>query len=238
MDLGISPKLDNLSPPYRLKPYLIEAVESAIRLAMERSKARIDMNVAQESKLTEVLEEELIKILQLGEIEHFSYKRFETPRRGEEHKDCTGERIEMRPDIKFAIRTEQLLEHRKYYAYFIECKIITDTSSVRLYADEGLQRFTDGNYAWSMTCSGMLGYVRLDAAHHEPKASLNAYFSKPNFGDERCRRQKLKAGPQLVEGTTDIIQTVHGRSFSLPNDRWEKTSKKPGSIAVRHLWLL
>lgn len=238
MDFGISPEEQTkLFPPFSPDIKLIEAIESAIRLAWERTKKRIDVNKAKEPEITAYLEVELINIHQSHKVADFCADICETPVRGEEHQDFTGEKIEVRPDIKIAIRSGEILGHRKYHAYFIECKIVSDTNSVTNYADEGLKRFPDGKYAWSMTCAGMLGYVRPDSECDEPEPSLNAYFDKPGFGPDRRRKQKLKEGLRQAKGASGIIETMHDRSFKLRDEMWIESEKMAGPITVRHLWL-
>lgn len=237
MDWGISPQTYDLSPPFSLELELIEAIESAICLALKRIGSRVNIHSAPERNITDILEEELIKIYQFSEVDGFSQDTCETPGRGEEHKDFTGKQIENRPDIKIAIRSSRIVAHKKYHAYFIECKVVLDTASVTAYADEGLQRFSDGKYAWPVNYAGMLAYVRPNAHYRDPELSLKGYFNKSGLGKARRRRQKLKEGPRKVQGVPSIVETVHARPFKVPDDRWGETDKMAGPITVRHLWL-
>lgn len=230
-----------LFPPYTFNLVLIQAIEDALRLAWSNTAKRRDVNLDsdKEESITAALQDELIKIYNSKEnVPEFNDYFFHRPTRGEKHKDFSGKAIEMEPDLKVGIKKREIPEFDLYYAYFIECKIIQrKDDSVARYAQEGIQRFVDGKYAWATTRAGMIAYVRREATHRQTTSSLRDYYNAGSLGDKRRASQALAREPQPADDNVTVVTTIHDRSFTLRDEEWNDTGENPGPIILRHLWL-
>lgn len=233
-------------PPYTIDADLIEAVEEAFRLAWKMIIRKPDSHASgSETLINSSMEQMLIDIHQRKLVPGFNEDNFETPEAGSGYRDYSGENVEKRPDLRFRMQSDipLIFQHKKYRAYIIECKIVSDTNSVTASCDDGLQRFADGDYGWALCQGGMVVYVCPDAKFLDPLFALTGYFtmrwrgrSGQSLGEERVKRLQLTDGPRRIDGS-DIVETVHHRNFTLRDENWNPTSVEAGPITVRHLWL-
>jgi hypothetical protein len=100
-------------------------------------------------------------------------RSFETVNRGAKvvTADC---RIEKMPDLVFRPPVSRGVRNRSEWGYFVECKIVDGAVTIRLYCDEGVARFVNGEYCARMPSGGMLAYVRDGST---PYASLQPRLS-------------------------------------------------------------
>lgn len=117
-------------------------------------------------------------LLQEGEEEHISerlqqlfnersdgnrlvpwLKTFESVTRGESQRTSDG-RIGKKPDLTFRPTPYPSVINTTRWGWFVECKIISGSASVRAYRDSGVRRFSSGEYAAWMPSAAMLAYVR------------------------------------------------------------------------------
>lgn len=143
-----------------------------------------------------------------------------------------GDKIKKEPDLYFKLRPpEGARVVPTHYAIFVECKPVTQVHSAGSdYCDAGLIRFVEGDYAWAMQESLMIGYVR-------DKRSISKHLRQAITS----RQQKLgmAAGMPLlkeVHGTayplTEALHvSEHGRAFP-----WLENKGPACPIRVYHSW--
>lgn len=86
-------------------------------------------------------------------------KDFETVSRGESQRTA-DERITKKPDLTFRPPMYVSVTDATRWGWFVECKIINGRDSIAAYRDNGVRRFSTGEYAAWMQSAGMLAYVR------------------------------------------------------------------------------
>lgn len=149
--------------------------------------------------------------------------------RGSETCNYDGTHIEKRPDIQISL-------HGKMHSFplIVESKLLDkpNMKTIDLYCDEGLSRFTIGDYAWANCEAIMLGYVR-DGS--EINTTLTPYLdraskkSPPEFA--------VVALPTACHGASakDVLSSVHGRYFKYAHPN--QANKPPGDICIWHVWV-
>lgn len=148
--------------------------------------------------------------------------------RGTESQNYNGDRLEVRPDISFSLKGGGAIS---LFPLIVECKIIDapGRKTVRLYCDEGLKRFVDGDYSWARQEAFMLAYVR-DASTIADKLIP---FLEQTFGKDPDRFATLRLPVPTGPGA-DQAESQHSRPFRYP-DRSPEVD--PGSITIRHIWV-
>jgi hypothetical protein len=147
--------------------------------------------------------------------------------RGAESISFDGSNLEKRPDLSI-----QLTKRNPAFPLIVECKIIDFKSNktTRLYCEQGLRRYIDGDYAWASAEAFMLAYVR-DAS--SIKSSLTPFL---------IASEKLIPPPYMVvtppepvpHATADVARSCHNRNFTYTTN---PSHKHPGPISIRHLWM-
>ena len=146
--------------------------------------------------------------------------------RGTESISYNGSHLEKRPDLSI-----HLTSRNPSFPLTVECKLIDAKSerTVKIYCEQGLSKYINGDYAWTAAEAFMLGYVRDGSSI---QSSLTPFLSES---------EKLNPPPYLVmmlpEGTAhataDLARSCHNRNFKYlggpPDD--------PGPISVWHMWL-
>lgn len=158
-------------------------------------------------------------------------KYFDSVSTGSGCRNYRNEEIQQ-PDLVFKPR---IAPHAgidaQYFAIYIEAKIISEKphQGIGEYFRDGVTRFLDGRYAWSMRQGLMLAYVR--GVDQEAGATIQKYLESP----ERRKRFSVKSSDVRVTPPNPfpkIHQTIHSRDWSYINSHGV-----PGDIAIRHLWL-
>jgi hypothetical protein len=199
----------DLAPEYK------EAVLAALRWAW--SELQSDHPNLVRSGDEESVTEKLQFILndRSGGTRRASWLRdFETVSRNENQRTADG-RIQKRPDMTFRPPPNAKVINATRWGWFVECKIIDGGASVTAYRDEGVRRFSDGEYAAWMESAAMLGYVR-DGSR--PAATLQTALT--GRVGTRCHR------PGASE---DLSESEHTRGL-LPNPCVD--------VTLTHLWLV
>jgi hypothetical protein len=145
--------------------------------------------------------------------------------RGKESVGHNGKRIELRPDLNIFLTGQH-----PSFPLIVECKIIDPRGgkTVRMYFDNGVSRFLDGDYGWAVQEGVMLAYVRDGSRVHATLASPMA--------ENRGATYALLHPPEPMPGPpADLARSVHARRFRYhgrtpPED-------DPGPISLWHLWL-
>ncbi|MBI5549133.1 MAG: hypothetical protein HY901_35050, partial [Deltaproteobacteria bacterium] len=190
--------------PYpALQQVVVRAVEEALAEAWRRVIEQIRaggrlqaLAEAHEDVVTQPLVDELERLLDRG-WGAFRRETFCAVVKSEELWNHAGT-SQHRPDIivRFHAPPREVAD-RRYYAVFIECKIIDKPArkTIERYCTQGVSRFTDGDYAWKMRDALMCAYV-LDGS------SQQQYLSS---GLSQAAKGKIpvpSAGPPIpVTGT-------------------------------------
>ena len=147
--------------------------------------------------------------------------------RGVESISFDGSHLEKRPDLSIV-----LSDADRRFPLVAEAKILDSAMSktTRLYCEDGVRRFVQGEYAWGNREAFMIGYVR-DGSSIDP--TLKTFLSNAAATDPEV--YLVEALPVSVgAGPSDLAYTRHGRSFIYHGQR---PSINPGPISLWHLWL-
>ena len=147
--------------------------------------------------------------------------------RGPESVSFDGSHLEKRPDLSIVLSGAE-----RRFPLIAEAKILDTAASktARLYCENGIRRFVQGEYAWGNREAFMIGYVR-DGTSIDP--TLKDFLAKAAASD--AERYSVEALPVPVgSGASDLAYTRHGRRFVYGN---QIPPNRPGPIALWHLWL-
>ena len=147
--------------------------------------------------------------------------------RGAESTSFDGSHIEKRPDLSIVLTGAD-----RRFPLIAEAKILDAPASktARLYCENGIRRFVQGEYAWGTREAFMIGYVR-DGSSIGP--TLKAFLSKAAVSDPDGYLVEALPVP-VGSGPSDLAYTRHGRSFVYSS---QKPPNRPGPISLWHLWL-
>ncbi|CAM3695667.1 hypothetical protein ROSA5918_03125 [Roseateles saccharophilus] len=146
--------------------------------------------------------------------------------RGSEQINFNGEKLELRPDIQFALTR---LDTR--FRLIVECKLIDlkAKKTPALYRDHGIKRFVDGDYAWACQEAIMLAYVRCATSRLEPSV-LSGLMGIP---DMQCVAQSMQLSSSGLIKPDALGTSSHDRKFQYVPAQ----AVPPGKIDLWHLWL-
>lgn len=200
------------------EPDLSPAHKSAILEALRHAWAellRTDLGILQRGQEEEVTYklQELLNERSNGKRKIKCITDFDSVTRGEGQKTADG-RLGKKPDLTFRPPAYKAVVNTTRWGWFVECKLINGGASIAAYRDNGVQRFSSGEYAAHMPSGGMLAYVRDGSA---PAPTLKTALT----GQVGTKRHA--AGP-----TADRCLSQHDRS-RLPNPCCD--------VALAHLWL-
>lgn len=144
--------------------------------------------------------------------------------RSSESASFDGTLIEKRPDLAL-----HLSDGGRPFPVVVECKLIdaAGDKTVGLYCRQGIDRFVKGDYAWAVTESFMLAYVR-DGSDLDQ--CLFAFLSSADAGRQSYG---LVATPDRDSSGSGV--SVHSRAFKYPTKAAPEDD--PGPISLWHLWL-
>lgn len=210
--LSVSPTVPFHEPD--LTPEHKVAVIEALRWAwVELKREHPDVLLCgEEEAITDKLQELLNKRTGRERIASW-LKDFETVTRGESQRTADS-RIGKKPDLTFRPPTYMAVTDTTRWGWFVECKIIKGSASVKAYRDKGVYRFSSGEYAAWMPSGAMLAYVRDDLT---PMSALDQSLQE-NVGTKRHM-----PGP-----TPDLSESEHDRS---------SLSTPCTDVILTHIWL-
>lgn len=209
--LAIPPPVATHHPD--LAPEHKAAVVAALRWAWERLAGDSALLASgSEEALTARLQQEL-NARPDGNRLAPGLRLFETVTRGESQVTVDG-RTQKKPDLSFRPPAYATVTNTTGWAWFVECKIIDGAASVGAYCEEGVRRFSSGEYAAWMPSAAMLAYVR---DGQEPYRALRTRL------DDRYGTLAHDPDP-----TADSSHSTHDRS---------KLPRACVDVALTHLWL-
>lgn len=212
-------------PPSPLAPYpswgtkLVKVVEQALSeawLRLIRDHTAL-ISGGNEDAITDQLMTELVALRSNECPPGFHAGFFGMPVRDGKLPSWDGKSIDQMPDITIypAIPRHNIADQR-HDALFFECKVLDKTRGLDLYRSQGIERFTQGRYAWRMPHAGMVAYV-LERSESSPTTALTGYFMRTNqagktIGSElgaftpqpRWRRPRLHMYPTLRKAGTFV----------------------------------
>ena len=147
--------------------------------------------------------------------------------RGTESISFDGSHLEKRPDLSIVLSGGE-----RRFPLVAEAKIVDAAASktARLYCENGIRRFVEGEYAWGNREAFMIGYVRDGSSIDR---TLKAFLSKAM--EVHPDRYLVEALPVPVgPDSSDVAYTRHLRDFVYGR---QPPPNSPGPISVWHLWL-
>ncbi len=171
------------------------------------------------------LEDDITRPLQ-ALLENRFFRKSESPRldrrifrngvRAPEVPNSDGTHPAKKPDLAFFLRREHLPVLPSLDAIFAECKPVDATHPVGTdYCDEGVRRFVDGEYGWTMQEGLLIAYAR--------RQTIAGHLA-PALAGSRHKRLGAPAAPRRVPGCADLPgmeplhRTTHARTFAWPAD--------------------
>lgn len=169
-------------------------------------------------ELVDIIENRLRKN---GEVLGFDHIRFGRVEREPKIANFNKKHPDKMPDIFFDLKRETYPVLNNQDGLFVECKPIdTKHSLSSCYCQKGLIRFVNGDYAWAMQDSLMVGYV----SGHYSFAKLAAVLSK----EESVNLNTVDHSPIKQS----MYRSNHNRDFM-----WLEKRGQACRISVSHLWL-
>lgn len=158
------------------------------------------------------------------------WSQLQTPVREGNVTNYNGMHPDKQPDFAFRpIRNLISCGNTVPTAIFIECKPIDARHPLpSTYCRDGLVRFVNGDYAWSVDRAMMIGYVRNICTL---PGGLSTALADATLSHEMALSGKLENQPNTASGDA-VCQSSHNRKFQLLG-----MSSPVGQIAVNHLWL-
>jgi hypothetical protein len=136
-----------------------------------------------------------------------------------------GSHLEKSPDLSI-----HLTRRNPNLRLEVECKLIDypTQKTVALYANQGLLRFVNGEYAWGTREAFMLAYVQDQSTLAD---RLIPFFEQhQRSGSDPYGTDQL---PMPVHENPSLARSTHARKFCYSL----QMPSSPGSIAIWHLWL-
>jgi len=225
------PVLDRPYPlPHNIITLVIRAFDAAWRHLLKWE--TIDLATCNEDEISEllrgILEEARSGILPLEA--GFDSRFFAVVERCASLTNYNGQKINKAPD--FIIRPQQSGAgiYEPLYGVFVESKIVDrGRSFCQEYCQQGLQRFVDGDYAWTMRDAVMAAYVRTRKAYPD---SLAKCLAVPTDKPDPYHTRQLPTPTALIISSGPVCTTRHHRPW-----QFHDTDHSPGPIRLWHLWL-
>lgn len=169
------------------------------------------------------------RLRKTGEVPGFDQRSFGRLWREPKVVSFDMRHLDKMPDMIFHLNRDSLAVLSTEDGLFVECKPVDKAHSAgQDYCDEGIRRFVDGEYAWTMQDAMMVGYTRdgrTISGHLVPalvdRQSRLAVTSAPSA--LACSRATNRAA--------GLHLSVHGRDFSWPG-AWGRAC----AIRVYHSW--
>lgn len=155
----------------------------------------------------------------------FSGDFFDGVTRGESVANYNGTAINKQPDLIIRLADRPLLQFRSLVGIVIESKVVSMSRPVSKYTTEGLSRFVQGDYGWTMTAGMMLAYQH---RKHRPIQSLEKQLEVEK--GLLCAPQKGKYMETQAAFSPLSGVSVHDRSWSY------LCGDSPGPIWIWHMW--
>ena len=226
-------------PDIHLSELLIieEGLRTAWSLLRTTSPLGFDLANADEDEITE----QFIQIILDQVLEHDLVRGFGKSlflvHRESKFRNFNGEKLDKMPDLAVSIIGRKDVGFRSNDELFIECKPVGPKHTVgQKYCDDGIIRFVEGGYAWTMRQAMMIGYVstgytiipKLSDALKDPKRITSPKIIETLDFPYACLNAKSKADLWCEA----VYITRHKRNF-----KYIQNEEPAPPITLRHLWL-
>lgn len=189
--------------------------------------------------LATALEDEITRQLQWV-LENRLFKKTESPRldrrifrnvvRAPEVTNYNWIHPAKKPDLAFFLNREKLSVIPTHDAIFAECKPVDSSHNIAThYCDQGMMRFVNGDYAWTMQEGLMVAYVRNRTIARDLAPILADSPRHGVLGNPSAPAQV--AGSVSSQYGEPLQCTTHNRSFLWPADYGTACA-----INVYHSW--
>lgn len=205
-------------------PAMVLWVEQLIKRSWKKVKRHVRLTgPVRETRLNTLLRRELLE--ELDRMVKRGIPSFVTViTSSEEVPDYKGSLVENKPDL--VVRVDSYKQ--QWNALFIECKVLSRSATLSSYGVQGMARFVNGKYAWTMTHAMMLGYcVGPDHIAKKARPSLDSYLKRSNLRRSLINTGACDLGAKL---SSQLVVTEHKRSFKLGGHSFN-------NLKLRHMWL-
>ncbi len=216
-------------PKLSLRLHLVVevAICAAWTLMTNRGRVGFDLQTANEDTVTHELYERLYdEVFDKGVVGGFDRQVFASIRREPKVRNFDGRNPDKMPDllVEFIDRPAGVMNSQ--HGLFIECKPVDRKHPAgSAYCDEGLIRFTRGDYAWAMQSAMMVGYAR-GGLFPCPQA-----FRGPGLQPQRTDSDLVWPGVLSTNGGDGVCRA--GRNFQAPA-HVHLRRERPASGSHRH----
>ncbi len=210
-----------------------DAVRYAFRLLGADPPNGFVLNTALENEITRQLHWILEnRLMHSKEVNGFSVLWFKNVSRAPELTNVDGKHPDKKPDLVFSLQRDKMPVLSSHDAVFAECKPVNKVTHKILpkYCKDGLIRFINGDYAWTMREGLMIGYVKDGLTIHEHLAD--------ELAEEKLHREmgnptppSQVSGSEPTEHAQALYVTTHQRDFD-----WTPNRGKACEIRIYHSW--
>ncbi len=197
-------------------------------LLKNQEQYKITLSSSLENEITNSLYKIIGERLTQEDIEGFNENIFETPIRDGKIENYNGQIIDKMPDLTFRIKNRGKnvgISNKIYDGIFIECKPVDAKHTIgSKYCADGLIRFVNGDYAWTMPCGMILAYAK---ANYKKPQDLKKFLNDKKYQTI----SNIKLISEKNNHGEAVFQSNHERIFEYP-----ETKTLPGNIQIRHLW--
>lgn len=210
LPLSVAPLIPEHEPD--LSPEHKEAIVYALRWAWEKIAQREPELLAKgkEEEVTSRMQTLLNENNAMGKRCARWLSEFETVIRGES-QITADRRLQKKPDLTFRPRVVYRgVFDQGRWGWFVECKIIQNDDSAKLYLNEGLARFVGGEYSAWMPSGAMVAYTRDGSTpwrelHLRLAGTLGTSQVRQGSVEDRCESDHDRSG--LANPCVDITLT-------------------------------
>lgn len=219
-------------PPVDERTVLI--VHAVIGCALELLRAEppsgFDLATAKEDVVTVYLQQVIEnRLRKTGEVPGFDQRSFGRLWREPKVVSYNMQHLDKMPDMIFHLNRDSLAVLSTEDGLFVECKPVDKAHPAgQDYCDAGVRRFVDGEYAWAMQDSMMVGYCRDSRTIPDHLVPALA---------QRQSRLGVKSAPNALASSRAtkrapaLHRSVHGRCFPWPGP-WGRAC----AIRIYHSW--
>lgn len=231
---GVDSHKYNLPHPPIAFPIILVVRNAVIQvLDALRAQKTIDLGQLKEDEITVALHAGLEEQRRNGNIQGFDTNTFERISRQHQADNYSGTTLKKEPDMLFPLRDDlrkNIIPSKD--GLVVECKPIDKKHPANEhYCNKGIQRFVNGEYAWAMQESLMLGYSR--DGRSIPTHLLPVMKKDENLRKLRTIQQPIKLLSSVCPRSDDLYISQHERNF-----QWREKKGKATPINIYHSWHL
>jgi hypothetical protein len=219
-------------PPIALRLILIvhAVVGRGLHLLCEHPPENFVLGTADEDTITRQLHWVIAnRLRKLKEVPGFDKRLFGKVWRAPKVVNFDGKHPDKMPDLVFDLNRDSLAVLESHDALAVECKPVDKKHSVGGdYCDKGLNRFLNGDYAWTMQEAMMVAYVR--------DGRCVAENLLPTMAQRRAQLGTVEEPTPVGQSGTErqgepVHVSTHARTFN-----WLDGRGRACNIRIFHSW--